>query len=253
MVVNTWFPPTERQQQQQQPFPFTLMQTSIQHDTTSSSSLEPPVLSSPTFRSEGSNTDDDNGTQRDVSRFLANELQGMSFQERNSAMEEMHGIVSGIVVPETPALIQASLQELDSALQTLPLQERLAGWDRAVASNSSLVHPSNVAFRLQFLRAERFDAGKAAQRMCKFMALLNIINADQSDKDRFELPTLQSFNPDELELLKEGNVQLLPARDAIGRRVIARLDHYGVGKSINSIVRKSVEIDGMFSARVGGI
>jgi hypothetical protein len=126
-----------------------------------------------------------------------------------------------------------------------------AGYAKAVLQNTSSLlvdHVRNRTLKIQMLRAEKWNVSKAVHRMIKFFDFLEIINnsgcGSSSDDDNnsnpsgiFELPTIQDFNPAELEILQEGSVQILPSRDAVGRQILARLDYFGLGLPTTSVVR----------------
>jgi hypothetical protein len=133
-----------------------------------------------------------------------------------------------------------------------------SGYAKAVLQNTSSLlvdRVRNRTLKIQMLRAEKWNASKAVHRMIKFFDLLEIINnnggcgsssADDDDNNSnsssnpsgiFELPTIQDFNPAELEILQEGSVQILPSRDAVGRQILARLDYFGLGVPTTSVVR----------------
>jgi len=181
-------------------------------------------------------------TQKDVDSLLAKELQTMSFQEREQCMEEMHGIIPEAFIVERPEQVELYLQQFQQELEKTigggrQQRQALTGFEKAIASQSTLVDPTNKSFRLQFLRAERWHVARAVRRMTKFFDFLDIIHSTTHTHRKFELPTLQDLTAQELEILKEGSVQLLPARDAVGRRVLSRLDHFGIGAPPNSVLR----------------
>lgn len=148
----------------------------------------------------------------DVDALLVSELNNMSLQERGSIYEEIHGVDSEIV--ETPQLLAESLQLMEAALQQ-QVPKLLDLYNQARQLNPDYIDAPS--FWLQFLRAEYFDAPKAALRLCRFLA----------GKVEFFGPgslarpiTLDDFDPDDLEWLKNGINQLLPSRDRSGRAVI---------------------------------
>ena len=148
----------------------------------------------------------------EVDALLASELNNMSLQERGSIYEEIHGVDREIV--ETPQLLAESLQLMEAALQQqVPKLRDL--YNQARHINPDYVDAQS--FWLQFLRAEYFDAPKAALRLCRFLAG----KVEFFGTDCLARPiTLDDFDPDDLEWLKSGIQQLLPSRDRSGRIVL---------------------------------
>ena len=147
----------------------------------------------------------------EVDALLASELTNMSFEERGSIYEEIHGV--DIEIVETPQLVAEALQLMETALQ------QQAPRLRELYNQARQINPEYVdspSFWLQFLRAEYFVAPKAALRLCRFLAG----KVEFFGPDTLARPiTLDDFDPDDMLWLKTGIVQLLPSRDRSGRIV----------------------------------
>eukprot|EP00531_Pseudo-nitzschia_arenysensis_P015039 CAMPEP_0116132998 /NCGR_PEP_ID=MMETSP0329-20121206/9864_1 /TAXON_ID=697910 /ORGANISM="Pseudo-nitzschia arenysensis, Strain B593" /LENGTH=659 /DNA_ID=CAMNT_0003627585 /DNA_START=68 /DNA_END=2047 /DNA_ORIENTATION=- len=166
-----------------------------------------------------------------VDSILAKELNKLSFRERESINDEIHGIdvdrkyieESG-AVEETPEILSKSLNDMQSELDWLCSTESGIGGS-AVAFNRSQqlfgtssegTYINTTDFRLMFLRCERFDCKKAAQRLCRFADLMSEIYGDFA----LQRPTrLSDLDDDEIALLKSGWSQIFPGRDRAGRRI----------------------------------
>ena len=148
----------------------------------------------------------------EVDALLVSELNNMSLQERGSIYEEIHGVDSEIV--ETPQLLAESLQLMEAALQQqVPKLRDL--YNQARQINPEYIDAQS--FWLQFLRAEYFDAPKAALRLCRFLAG----KVEFFGRDCLARPiTLDDFNSDDLKWLKSGINTILPSRDQSGRVVM---------------------------------
>lgn len=89
---------------------------------------------------------------------LAAEMNSLSFQERQTIEEDIHGVNSSI--EETEEFIQAKMADLLVQIEALPAESRRA-WDMAVFLRPSLV--KDRVELLMLLRARRFDTKKTAQ------------------------------------------------------------------------------------------
>ena len=100
-----------------------------------------------------------------VGYLINKQMLKYDINQRNAIYEEVHGVGS-LSPEESPAMIENSLKALDRELEAIPAKQRLA-YDRSKQTPHSYVHTPN--FRLRFLRAELFDAQRAANRMTLFL------------------------------------------------------------------------------------
>jgi hypothetical protein len=82
----------------------------------------------------------------------------VSIEERTTAFQDLHGALE--YVTETPELVEQRLAELEQALLRLP-EEKTQFLRQATQQNLAYVE----SLKLCFLRAEHFDAERAAIRM----------------------------------------------------------------------------------------
>lgn len=148
--------------------------------------------------------------QEAFDRTLAREMNGLSMKEREHRFEEMHGVSS--FIDETPAFVAKALWELDQELASIPLK---SAYNLAYSMDRSYVE--NTRFRLMFLRADLFDARKAAERLVLFF----------EKKLRFYGPAtlvrsilMSDLCDDDITTLKSGVFQILPSRDRSGRPIL---------------------------------
>ena len=95
------------------------------------------------------------------------------------------------------------------------IQPRIA-YDKAKLMSEEYV--MDEAFRISFLRAEEFDADKAALRMCRHFETKSNLFGD----DKLVRTITQADLPDDArQFLQEGSIQLLGSRDSLGRIVLA--------------------------------
>jgi hypothetical protein len=129
---------------------------------------------------------------------LAKELFELSVQEREKVFDDIHGVGNP---EETPEFVAGRLAQLDVALALISRAKRKA-FDRAIFFKPSM--SQDRKFKLMFLRADCFDATKAAERMAKYFKVKlslfgeaklakRITLDDLSDEDRADL-RLKTFH-----------------------------------------------------------
>jgi hypothetical protein len=163
--------------------------------------------------------------------MLAKELNELSVQERERVMEELHGVAD--VIRETPELVHTSCERLNKELQKLSKAKRRA-LDRALFLKPSL--EMDIPFKLLFLRADSFDAAKAAVRMCKyFQHKLELFGEDKLVKKI----TLEDMNEDDMAAVRTGAVAILPQKDQAGRLIwFINQTHYDFKHWKNQVTEK---------------
>lgn len=141
-----------------------------------------------------------------VDSLIAKQMSSLSMKEREQAYFDIHGISSTV---ETPEMIQQAYLELDQELSKLGE----GAYRKAEGINPSYVRDERL--RLKFLRADRFDAKKAALRMARhFEAKLDLFGASKLCQDI----TQNDLKPGDLDSLVTC-VGHLPIRDSVGRLV----------------------------------
>jgi hypothetical protein len=167
-----------------------------------------------------------------VDALLAQELTGLTIQERHQVLEEIHGVVSHVV--EDPSFVAQCLAQLETTLhqssstfqqQPSPVQHdnhygdetlsTMAAYWQAHALNPT--YTTNVKFRLQFLRAERFNVATTAQRMGRyFQQKLILFGPDKLGQAQI---TWKDLSVDDQVAVECGYMQWLPQRDSAGRAI----------------------------------
>jgi len=172
--------------------------------------------------SDGTDFDDE-----EIEKMWAKEQYEMSNNDREAATNELHGVESRYNVkdfenPEThyQALIKFD-NELNSPHSTIPASLK-SSYLLAVRLNSTYV--SSSEFRLRFLRAEFFDVHKAVLRFCR---CLNFLVDFFGEISLLRQIFLTDLTKSERRLLKEGELQLSPYRDPLGRRIIYVIGNVG--------------------------
>ena len=147
----------------------------------------------------------------DVDAILTEELNQMTFQEREKIYDELHGVDN--VLQETEQLVATALKEMDLALQRIPNKFI---YEKARRINAHYVE--DPSFRLMFLRSDYFNPEQAARRLLKFLENKVKFFGDETLARPIYLSDL---NNDDIEFLKSGIVQLVPARDRSGRVILS--------------------------------
>jgi hypothetical protein len=164
---------------------------------------------------------------------LSNQLERMSFEDRENIQDEIHGVKS-LAPEETPERINESLLLLDFQIKKLLLtmnidldsvheetirvrNQVLLGTSTDLGQVMQYSYILEADFRLRFLRAELFDIGKAATRYLNNLDYL-VENFGPIGLQR----PLRIFDLDPIEriILRSGGIQLVPTRDRRGRRIM---------------------------------
>ena len=174
-----------------------------------------------------------------VDSMMAQEFLSLSFQHRNAISEEMHG-VSCLMPEETPELIRVSLQKMEHELSLIPDKDKkmynvcLEKFGSKNSSEEGGSYVNDVDFRLRFLRSELYDAYSSAGKLAIF---LNVV-VDLFGEFALQRPIrLSDFSEDELQIIRTGNLQLLPFRDRSGRRIITGVEGLAIQFAPDTRVR----------------
>ncbi|KAL3935257.1 MAG: hypothetical protein SGBAC_009186 [Bacillariaceae sp.] len=153
-----------------------------------------------------------------VDSIIAAEISKLSVEDREKAFLDIHGAPQ--LIDESPGLIKTSLLEMEDALEVLPNRE---AYDLAKSMDSEYV--MNGEFRLLFLRADLFNAKKAAIRFSRhFQLKMDLFGAEKLALDI----TQDDLEKEAMDLLYSGYGRILPQRDQGGRLVnviIANPEH----------------------------
>jgi hypothetical protein len=146
----------------------------------------------------------------DPLEIMAKEMNRLSLQEREKAYEDLHGVSA--MVHETPELIASALKGMEHYLQGI---RHKPAYDLAEASRIDYAQDANL--RLMFLRADRFDTERAANRLVRwFEWKLDLFGEENLCQTHIGLGQLDAncrF------IIETGLLQFLPARDSCGRVV----------------------------------
>jgi len=186
---------------------------------------------------------------KEVDSLLAEELLKMSFVDRNTVNEEIHGVRS-LAIEETPMIIANALNSFRIELELLPSEEKRAylfinayrqqmdhhhhrqqrqrtnsynGMQqsaRVAQTGTFAAYVDDDNFRLRFLRCCLFKVSVAVRRFANY---LNFIQTHWGNSYLARPIQLIDLDANELKILKRGFTQIFPFRDRRGRRIVANL------------------------------
>jgi hypothetical protein len=164
----------------------------------------------------------------DATAQVTRALNELSHQEREQAFEDLHGVSP--TINESPELIERGLFEMEKYLQETILQFNTNNYSKPSSSSSSsspafvlaqsinMAYVQNSKLRLRFLRADRFDATKAALRLVQWLQWkLELFGQDKLCQEHIRLEDLDDNGR---AMVQSGRVQVLPSRDHRGRAVV---------------------------------
>jgi len=149
---------------------------------------------------------------------LANDLNKMTVDERDFVYDDVHGVRSLPVEERNPSRMMESLDQMDRSVNRL-LEPNMVAFRKAITLDSQYVLRDRL-FRIRFLRADEFDAAKAARRFLNYLEFSYEIFGDVALMRPIRFDDLTK---DEQNILREGSQQLLPCRDRSGRRILVRM------------------------------
>jgi len=153
----------------------------------------------------------ENATNIDiVDSIIAHQMMTLSMGDREKVYMDVHGVRKG--PSETKEAIQEGLDSMQREIDKL--QDKRA-YELAWSKDSKYVE--NQSFRLAFLRADSFDARKAALRFVRHFQ----VKLDLFGEDKLVLDIVQDdLDPEAMEDVYCGREQLLDARDPAGRSIV---------------------------------
>lgn len=140
--------------------------------------------------------------------LLADALSSLSFDERQTQQELLHGVATEI--PENEDMLSEAFGVLSFHLDKM---KRGRAYETAESLNVSYV--SDRAFRLMFLRGNRFDAKAAADQIIRFFDMkMNLFGREKLVKDI----TMEDLDEDDRAFLRTGSLQVI-GTDRAGRTI----------------------------------
>lgn len=157
--------------------------------------------------------ENDGPTMHETDSLLAQTLNKLSMRERDEALQDLHGVAD--TQSETPGFVEKSLKDFNEELEKVKSKKAYY-----MAKSISLNYVSNKKIRLQFLRAENYNAKNAANRMVMFFeSKLEIFGKTRLTQDI----RLSDFSKEDLANFEKGYLHLLPQKDRAGRTIICTI------------------------------
>lgn len=169
--------------------------------------------------------------EQETDRILSAQLLRLSFNERNTINEEIHGVRNDFPVhKEEPETQQLALYDMECAVESIMSDKS----NKNTAAGMRLEHlPTNRELKLTFLRCERYDVLKAAHRFINYIRFIRELcphgggvagdHGGDCIGDGGRIIAKNWFTPEEYTEMKKGVIQLMPFRDQAGRRVLIAL------------------------------
>eukprot|EP00980_Cylindrotheca_fusiformis_P012691 scaffold3103_cov136-Cylindrotheca_fusiformis.AAC.29 len=152
----------------------------------------------------------------DFDRDLASTMAKLSVKDRETALEEVNGIAS--CVEEESDAMEAALRKLEEHLKYIK-----AGTAYEEAEQIDHSHVSDRAFRVMFLRGNRYKPEKAAKQMIAFFDSKRMLFGKELLAKHI---TLHDLEEDDRATIRGGSYQVLPQRDRSGRQIV--LEFWGL-------------------------
>jgi len=173
----------------------------------------------------GGHMDDLDGQMDDL---LSRELLQLSLQDRNAINEEIHGVRT-IAPKESPEMLAEQLRNMDIEINKIEMKD---AFDRSQQFPNTYINQAE--FRLRFLRADLFEAQKAALKMVNFLDLISELFGDFALRRQIQM---SDFSREEMQIFRVGHQQLLPYRDRSGRRIYSSVGGFGMDVPLVSRVK----------------
>ena len=164
--------------------------------------------------------------------LLAKEMNELSVTEREHVLEEVHGVAD--VIQETPVFVSQKLAELDQEISNI---RKRTAYERALFLSPR--HVRDPKLRLMFLRAEYFDARKAATRMVLYFECKRVL---WGDGKLVKTITLDDFDQEDMRSLRAGSMQNPVVKDRAGRTLCFICQNYSKYKTWQHQVRQSIQV-----------
>lgn len=167
----------------------------------------------------------------------AEKLNAMTPEDRIHGLYDLHCVSA--IVPESPKYMATKLDELDVCLKNCSntvVADANADPNESVYQNNPQVFENYTSkVRLQFLRAERFDAAKAAVRIERYFQVKRELFGNGSIS-RDLIPN--DLSEDDWMHVRTGYIQVLSERDKKGRAVVFILGRLSMQIPVETSVSK---------------
>ncbi|CAJ1969512.1 unnamed protein product [Cylindrotheca closterium] len=157
-------------------------------------------------------TKDDEHKTREIDAMLVEALNGLTFEERQEQQEIVHGVDE--MTADESTFIESTLKDLDNIL--------LRTKHGTLYETAESLNPEYVgarAFRIMFLRGNRYDAKASAKQMLNFFEWKEqLFGREKLVKDI----TMEDLDEDDRACMRTGSIQI-PGKDRSNRTIIFHL------------------------------
>ena len=192
-------------------------------------------------------------SQEELDALCAREMWGLSVQEREDVLYDIHGVAE--VMEETPEFCQEQVRLLElelGLLAILPSRRQRpctedastktgettktrttigAAYIKALQQNEAYVK----ACYFMFLRANRWNPKKAADRMILFFQTKLVLFGPSALTEKITIE--RHLTKEDRQALESGKFQLLPVRDTAGRAIVVCIPPLRDYKHPDNVVR----------------
>jgi hypothetical protein len=178
---------------------------------------------------------------KELDVLLSDELAKLSVHDREVLQEQLHGISSGIISSEqeTPEVLEGALNLMAYEVDFFIKPQHKRSYLEAITKYPDTTYVCQNDFRLRFLRCEQYDVKGAANRMVRYLDLVNDVFGSELLERPMRLSDVTT-NAEEVELLRSGIFSLLPAKDRAGRRVFASVGNLSLTYSLKTRLKLSM-------------
>jgi carboxylesterase type B len=164
---------------------------------------------------ETSDRDGDIFQLENIDADIAKELNQLTLAEREDILNDIHGVTE--VLDEDPAFVKKALDDLEMWIATKGTNNNKSVEAYNKAASQSPEYVQRKDFRRMFLRADRFNAEHAADRILRFFdKKLELFGPSKLCQDI----KLADLSPSDRDCLDHLHGQYMPVRDAGGRPII---------------------------------
>eukprot|EP00980_Cylindrotheca_fusiformis_P023617 scaffold10675_cov89-Cylindrotheca_fusiformis.AAC.4 len=148
---------------------------------------------------------------KELDKFLADSMFQLSFEERENALDDLHGIRNGNENAEDADTMTHLLDELDRNLNDL---KKGTLYEQAEENYPSYV--SSRDFRIMFLRASDYDPKASVRRLLIFLEVQNSLFGKEKIGKKI---LLEDLDEEAIESIKSGVLQISASTDRAGRKI----------------------------------
>lgn len=167
-----------------------------------------------------------------IDTLIAQALNNLTNKQRDTVYHELHGVDN--IVEETEEFVASHMEALGTEIDRVKLSHH-KGLAYKLAEIISSKYVGDSLFRLKFLRSEKFNVRKCADRMIRFFdCKLHFFGAAKLCDDI----ALADLDNDDMASLRAGFMQILPVRDQAGRSIFLLLPSLQTYKHIKNMVSR---------------